>query len=179
GKVRGAPALGLVNSDSALDVIVGADDGKVYVLDGISGATIVTRSTGGPTGSAAALGDIFGTGRLDVAVGSVDGRLYLFGGAPTGVAEPRDAVAHRAVLLARPNPVTRLADVSYSVPRAGNATVTLLDAAGRAVMRLASGTHAAGTHSARLDAARRAAGVYWLKLESGSGSYTAKLTLLR
>ncbi|MFO7650696.1 MAG: PQQ-binding-like beta-propeller repeat protein, partial [bacterium] len=64
GKVRGAPALGLVNSDSALDVIVGADDGKVYVLDGISGATIVTRSTGGPTGSAAALGDIFGTGRL-------------------------------------------------------------------------------------------------------------------
>jgi hypothetical protein len=179
GKLRGAPALGFVTADSALDVIIGADDGRLYVIDGTTGAVVATRSTGGPTGSAPALGDVLGAGRLDVAVGSDDGRLYLFGGAATAVAEPLGSFNIQAALRAQPNPAGRFACVSYTVPRPGIATVTLFDAAGRAVCQLASGPHAAGVHVARLDAAGLAEGVYLARLVAGDYSATGKLTLLR
>jgi outer membrane protein assembly factor BamB len=179
GKVRGAPALGLVNADSALDVIVGADDGRLNIIDGASGSVIATRSTGGPTGSAPALGDIFGEGRLDVAVGSEDGGLYLFGGSPTGAAEPPGSIEVAAAMRAQPNPVSRFTRISYAVPRAGNVSVKLFDAAGRTVCALAYGPHAAGIHEVRLDAVGLAEGVYLVRLVAGDYAATGKLTLLR
>jgi hypothetical protein len=97
----------------------------------------------------------------------------------TAVAEPGPAAAGLAIERIRPNPASRFAEVGFSLPRSGAASLVVYDAAGRAVVQLAGGRQTAGRHSARLDAAGLSAGVYWLKLESGSGSRTAKLAVQR
>ncbi len=67
--------------------------------------------------------------------------------------------------------------VQYSLTRAGQMTVTLLDVAGRAVWRSAFGTPSSKEGSLALDASGLRAGVYIVKLESGSSSQTRKLVI--
>ena len=73
---------------------------------------------------------------------------------------------------------------TFSLPRAGDARVTVHDAAGRLVTTLASGYHDAGTHRAAWDGrsgagAAVASGVYFVRLDCGDGSLTRKVVTAR
>lgn len=95
-----------------------------------------------------------------------------------GVAEPGHVTTPVKVeLSATPNPLNARTRISYAVPRAGDVSLVVYDAAGRPVQTLASGRREAGRYSATWDAAGTANGVYFYTLTSGKTSVTKKLTL--
>lgn len=124
------------------------------------------------------------------------GGFYNFGGSPaanfalrvdvnssaTGV-EP--GVAPALVLApVHPNPVRAGATLDWSLARAGDASLLVLDAAGRVRRTLASGPAAAGPHrtvwDGRDDAgARLAAGRYWVQLRAEGGTRSRPLAFVR
>jgi len=77
-----------------------------------------------------------------------------------------------------PNPATAgRVTVRYALPHAGPMTVTLLDVSGRAVRRSAFDARSSRVGSFALDASGLHAGVYILRLESGTTSLTQKLVI--
>ena len=81
-------------------------------------------------------------------------------GVTTGTRNP--AVASGFVLF--PNPVTASAQVSFRLPRTGQAELVLTDALGRTVEQTSAGSLAAGAHTINWEPANRRAGVYFLRL---------------
>lgn len=77
--VNSSPVLGDLDGDGILEIIVGSDNGKVYVWkpDGtlMPGWPV---ATGDSIRSSPALADIDGDGRLDVIVGSFDNKVYVW-----------------------------------------------------------------------------------------------------
>jgi hypothetical protein len=71
GSVQSSPALGDIDGDDELEIVVGSDDGNVYVWN--SDGTLVPgwpQETGGSVQSSPALGDIDGDDELEIIVGS-------------------------------------------------------------------------------------------------------------
>lgn len=88
-----------------------------------------------------------------------------------------------AIDAVRPNPATGPVTVSYSLPVATVATVTVHDLRGRLVATLASGPRSAGGHESTWDGklasgGRAAAGVYLVRLATPAGAATSRLALL-
>ncbi len=80
---------------------------------------------------------------------------------------------------ARPNPSSGRAAVAYGVAGASDVRVAVYDALGREVAVLAAGPHSAGRHEASLDAAALPTGVYVVRVSSGAGVHTARVTVAR
>lgn len=86
GKVRPAPALGDLNGDGAVEVVVGDEQGRLQVYDSQTGRRLWQKQTGnnlyGNRGfiGAAALVDVDGDRRLDVVAGARDGVLRAYRG---------------------------------------------------------------------------------------------------
>ncbi|MFO7675356.1 MAG: FlgD immunoglobulin-like domain containing protein [bacterium] len=102
-----------------------------------------------------------------------------YGGA---VKEQGAVKPHALAASASPNPFARAARVSYALPRAGQVSLAVYDAAGRPVRVLARGRLAAGQYSTswdgRDDQGRNvAAGVYLYKLVLDRETVTGKLLL--
>ena len=74
------------------------------------------------------------------------------------------------------NPTTR---VTYSIPEAGELSVTVFDALGREVARLADGWHAIGNYDVQWDASSQPNGVYFITLRSAKSIKTIRATLLK
>jgi len=97
---------------------------------------------------------------------------------PAAIAEgPIAAPPSRMEIAASPNPFGGRTQISYSLPRPGDASLVVYDAAGRPVQTLVSGRRQAGRYTATWDARDAAAGVYFYTLTSGSASTTRKLIL--
>lgn len=84
--------------------------------------------------------------------------------------------------VARPNPFRSGTRISFELPRAGNVRLTIFDAGGREVARLADGVFSAGVHELKWDVARNgegtvAAGVYFARMSFEGGTETRKLVL--
>ncbi len=77
-----------------------------------------------------------------------------------------------------PNPFRGTSGVSFRMPAAGEARLTLYDIAGRQVRVLTEGTRAAGTHRVTLDGRGLPAGTYFYRLETAGGSEGRKCTIL-
>ncbi len=86
GKVRPAPALGDLNGDGAVEVVVGDEKGRLHVYDSRTGRRLWQKQTGtnlygnGGFIGAAALVDVDGDRRLDVVAGARDGVLRAYRG---------------------------------------------------------------------------------------------------
>jgi subtilisin family serine protease len=78
-------------------------------------------------------------------------------------------------LRVAPNPFSGQTEVSYSLPRAGNVSLTLYDVTGTLVTTLTSGYHNAGASSFIVYRSSFARGIYILKLETGNSATTQKL----
>jgi hypothetical protein len=99
---------------------------------------------------------------------------YL-GGGGGGMAQPVALSQSGIELLPNPAKAGRVT-VHYALPHAGPMTVTLLDVSGRAVRtQEVAATNRSGSFS--IDVKSLNAGVYVMKLESGSSSLTRKLVI--
>ena len=78
-----------------------------------------------------------------------------------------------------PNPSTGSARVSFALPEAGPARVTVYDVRGRSVATLVDGPLSAGRHEATLDSGSLAAGVYVVRLEAGGAVVTRQAVVVR
>ncbi|OZC02954.1 beta strand repeat-containing protein [Rubricoccus marinus] len=78
-----------------------------------------------------------------------------------------------------PNPVHTRAAFRLGVPEAGPVRVTVFDALGREVARLADGEHAAGWHALPWEASRVATGAYVVRAQSAGETVTQSVTVVR
>jgi hypothetical protein len=150
---------------AVIDVAVdgGSDPDTMYVLyedDSISGFFVQTEGPATPN---------------PVLVQKVS--IDLLPVAPDAVAEQRPATSVRLDAAANPNPFGGRTQISYSLPRPGDVSLVVYDAAGRPVQTLVSGRREAGRYTATWDAHDVAAGVYFYTLTSGKASTTRKLIL--
>ena len=78
-KIGSSPALGDIDNNGDIEIVVGSDDGGVYAWNH-DGSTMSgwPRMTGSKISSSPALGDINGDGDLEIAVGSENGYLYVW-----------------------------------------------------------------------------------------------------
>lgn len=79
-KVFSSPAVGDVNGDGVLDVVVGSNDNMIYLLDGKQGGLHWRFRTDGPVQSSPLLVDLTSDGQLDVVCGTDGGRVYALDG---------------------------------------------------------------------------------------------------
>ncbi len=79
-KVFSSPAIGDVNGDGVLDVVVGSNDNIIYLLDGRQGGLLWRFRTDGPVQSSPLLVDLTNDGTPDVVCGTDGGRVYALDG---------------------------------------------------------------------------------------------------
>lgn len=103
--------------------------------------------------------------------------LYFDGFDMTGMEEGHPVAEKAAALVVRPSPALDRALISYSLPFAGPARVSVMDIAGREVAVLARGTFAAGTHSTTWNCEKVPAGVYLMRVDAKTGSQTGRLVV--
>jgi outer membrane protein assembly factor BamB len=78
-----SPAIGNIDTDNEVEVVIGGTDGNVYALQGITGQVKWSYSLGGIIStycSSPALGDIDGDGAIEVIIGAQNGVLYAIKG---------------------------------------------------------------------------------------------------
>ena len=76
--VISSPAIGDVDGDKKLEIIIGSYDSNVYCLSG-NGSLEWKFETGGGVSSSPAIGDVDDDGGLEVVVGSGDNNIYCLG----------------------------------------------------------------------------------------------------
>ncbi|MEL6612589.1 MAG: T9SS type A sorting domain-containing protein [Bacteroidota bacterium] len=74
-----------------------------------------------------------------------------------------------------PNPIADAAQITYALDAPAEATLTVYDALGRTVARLAEGMHATGRHAVRWDRAAQPAGLYVLRLQVGTDAVIRRM----
>ena len=87
---------------------------------------------------------------------------------------------HRAMVKAYPNPFNPATTISFSAPKAGNATLTVFDARGRQIATLFDGTvNANSTYSVDFNGEGLASGMYFYRLTGDGFSATEKMQLVK
>ena len=151
--------IGLLNDDAILDLAVAnVDSWTVSVLLGNGDGSFGTKSDYGTAASpvSIALGDVNRDGRPDLAVANyvpdaVSVLANIGAANPNGVVSPKSTV--RAGLVhACPNPARGTVLFDFALPRAGHASLSVYDTAGRLVwaapdQRMESGTHSVLEHT--------------------------------
>jgi hypothetical protein len=93
----------------------------------------------------------------------------------TGSVEMPNAYA----LAAYPNPFNPTTTLSFTLAIAGRADISVFNAAGQLVERMAGATYEAGTHEVGFDAAALPSGIYIAHLEANDHSASTKLLLIK
>jgi hypothetical protein len=83
------------------------------------------------------------------------------------------------ILSCFPNPFNATTTIRFDLARAGAVSLNAFDILGRRVEALAWGDYPVGSHRVVWDASRVAAGVYFVRLESGEDMQVNKLLLLK
>jgi hypothetical protein len=78
-----------------------------------------------------------------------------------------------------PNPFNPSTVISYALPKAGNVKIAVYDMLGNEVSVLINEHRAAGFYSIEFDASRLSSGVYFYRLESGSFTFTRKMSVVK
>jgi photosystem II stability/assembly factor-like uncharacterized protein len=163
-------------------VVVGTDVGCFY-CDGRDGAWLLT-GTGLPP---VPVYDLKTHAPTRTLVAGTHGRSMYSLDLSTlpAVASVEDREPGRALRLGnQPNPFRANTAVTFALPRAAQVELEVYDLAGRRVRSLASGRMGAGDHQVvwdgSNDAGRRvASGIYFLRLETDTGTATSHVSLVR
>jgi len=79
-----------------------------------------------------------------------------------------------------PNPFNPTTQIAYSVPQAGNISLTVHNALGQVVATLADGRSPAGNHTVTFDAGGLPSGVYYYRLQGEGGvAMSRRLVLIK
>jgi hypothetical protein len=159
-------------------VLAGAEDGKLYrwnlATNAFSEQIVLTPG----------LGEAY-----TPTVAGPDGQVYainnatLFAVGASNVGTPPAPPAARLALAApQPNPFAGRASLRFTLARESGVTLEVIDLAGQRVRTLERGVLPAGEHVATWDGtdargARRAPGVYFVRLTDGASSLTRKVLL--
>lgn len=111
---------------------------------------------------------------------SYDRIMALKGRLPTLVPLPVIAAAPQGPdLMNYPNPFNPTTTIVFGVPTAGRVLLTVVDLLGRSVETLVDDDREAGRYHVRFDAGGRAAGIYFLRLQTSAGSATRRLVSVK
>jgi len=103
---------------------------------------------------------------------------YWFTGVEQGPAQVTPKTGF-SLAEARPNPISRSAAISFSLPRSGQVELGVYDVVGRKVATLAKGQMSAGTHEASWNASSAPAGVYFYRLNFEGKTLTNRMVVVR
>jgi hypothetical protein len=78
-----------------------------------------------------------------------------------------------------PNPFNPSTTIRFDLPQTERVTLTVYDAVGREITRLAEGVYPPGTHTVVFDAARLSSGIYFYRMTAGSFTEVRKLVLMK
>ena len=125
-----------------------------------------------------------GTAKLWVQMNSEDDYLQLY-----DISLPDSTLIYRdenslprgafSLLQNSPNPFGQSTIISYSLPVATNATLSVYDATGSLVETLVAGRQGPGVLQARWDARGHTDGIYFYRLQAGNLTDTRKMVLVR
>jgi hypothetical protein len=104
-------------------------------------------------------------------------RGYFTIAGKTDVAEQK--TPHLLLIANYPNPFNPSTTITFALPRAGYASLTIYDITGRKVTELTRGFHPAGRHAVTWNANHCASGVYFCTLRAGERVETRKMLLVR
>jgi len=76
-----------------------------------------------------------------------------------------------------PNPVTRTANIEFTLNNQSNMKITVLDMLGKSAISLYEGIMNSGQHRIQLDASNLAQGIYFVKLQSNNEIITKKIMI--
>jgi hypothetical protein len=128
----------------------------------------------------------FSAADISFADANGDGHLDLFTSSevwlslnPSGI--NRGAAPHFSTfeLSASPNPFNPSTEITFSVPSAQRVVIKVFNLRGQQVSVLQDGILTAGTHRVLFDGSHFPAGIYFLRLETGTHQRTLKLVLLK
>lgn len=139
-----------------------------------AGATWVTRNSGIP--ATAHLDNVF---FVDKQHGFVVGDGIYRTGYATISQYDNETFAQIASLQVTPQPVTKQADVRFTLPDAQFCTVTVTDMIGRTISTIHNGVLQAGAHTLQLDGASIPDGSYFVTLKAGDNIMTYKITVIK
>jgi len=182
--VESSPALGDIDGDGKLEIVVGSNDDKLYALNGEDGSVLWSYTTGGDIVSSPALGDIDGDGKLEIVVGSNDDKLYALNGELTGIEKPTSIVPEVIfVLQNQPNPFTVTTEIRYGLPENLNVNITVYNLLGEKIVTLVDENKKAGYYTTIWDGRDNtgrnlSSGVYFIKFNAGGYSRILKAILM-
>ncbi len=138
-------------------------------------------------GRSAAAADLDGDGRADLILPAFEfdvnrGRVFVvFGDSVTPTDAPSPGLGTLRVV---PNPFSDRTTLSFTIPTAELVRLAIYDVRGRRVAHLAHATFAAGDHAISWDGAddggrQVVQGIYFARVETSSGHFTHKLTIVR
>ncbi len=88
-------------------------------------------------------------------------------------------VSEYALAQNYPNPFNPTTTINFSVPEAGNVTLSVYNTIGQEVATLVNGVVAAGQHEVTLNAQSLPSGAYFYKLQTGNSTMIKKMLLLK
>lgn len=115
---------------------------------------------------------------------NLDGDMWItayLATAPLVSVNGRESALPREIELAQnyPNPFNPSTSISYGLPESGPATLTVIDALGRELAVLASGSQMAGHHTVEWNASGVPSGVYFARLQASGLVLVRKMLLLK
>ncbi|HEX6791493.1 MAG TPA: FG-GAP-like repeat-containing protein [Candidatus Krumholzibacteria bacterium] len=177
---------GDIDGDGDLEIVTSNYTGGNWNIfqntNGVFGNKKVLSSSS--AGSCVVLHDRDNDGDLDLTgLDEIDDWLYFYEnvGTATGVT-PSVAVVN--MLQNQPNPFNPTTSIRFELTRDANVSLTVYDAAGAFVARLANARYSRGDHEVRWDAtdsrgSRVGSGVYFYRLSADGQTLTRKMVLLK
>jgi len=107
------------------------------------------------------------------------GAAWVFTNSVTAVYELSGAPFSYRLLENYPNPFNPTTQISYSLAKASNVTLTIYDILGREVATLVNGKNEPGEHSVSWNALNVPSGVYFYRIVAGDFVQTKKMILLK
>jgi choice-of-anchor A domain-containing protein/uncharacterized repeat protein (TIGR01451 family)/TQXA domain-containing protein len=111
-------------------------------------------------------------------IGTKDGSIYAKNG-PLGVKSPVVLPKEFSLSQNYPNPFNPATKINFSVPAAGNVSLTIYNILGQEVKKLVNSELAPGNYTVSFDAHEFASGVYIYRLTAKNVSITKKMMLIK